>query len=118
MYAVGFKFINRESSKMSSNGTEHVEARSVRARRMIAEIEVALETQTNAQVVSRFPAWQTEFPKIFEIVLTRTYKRDFLEMMLQQLERVERGTVSQHNASVAVGTMLVEKVVKPQLGPK
>jgi hypothetical protein len=36
-------------------------------------------------------------------------------MMLQQLEKVERGSVSQHNASVAVGTMLVEKVVKPQL---
>jgi len=82
---------------------------------MITEIETALETKTPAQVVSSYPAWQTEFPKIFEILLSRTYKRDFLEMMLQQLEKVERGTVSQHNASVAVGTMLVEKVVKPQL---
>ena len=103
---------------MSSAGAEAgagAEPRSVRARRMIAEIEEALETQTPAQVVSRFPAWQTEFPKIFEILLSRTYKRDFLEMMLQQLEKVERGTVSQHNASVAVGTMLVEKVVKPQI---
>jgi hypothetical protein len=36
-------------------------------------------------------------------------------MMLQQLERMERGAVSQHEASVAVGTVLVEEIVKPQL---
>ena len=91
------------------------ELRSVRARRMITEVEEALLTKSTTQVVAQFPGWQTEFPKIFEILLTRTYKREFLEMMIQQLEKVERGTVSQHNASVTVGTMLVEKVVKPQL---
>ena len=108
-YAVGTKKFHRGPGKMST------ELRSVRARRMITEVEEALLTKSTTQVVAQFPGWQTEFPKIFEILLTRTYKRDFLEMMLQQLEKVERGSVSQHNASVAVGTMLVEKVVKPQL---
>ena len=108
-YAVGIKKFHRVPEKMSS------ELRSVRARRMITEVEEALLTKSTTQVVAQFPGWQTEFPKIFEILLTRTYKREFLEMMIQQLEKVERGTVSQHNASVTVGTMLVEKVVKPQL---
>ncbi len=36
-------------------------------------------------------------------------------MMLHQLERVERGAASQHDASVAVGTVLVDEIVKPQL---
>lgn len=91
------------------------ETRSTRARRMILEVESALETMTAAQVSSQFPEWQKEFPKLFEMVLTRTYSRDIMAMMLDQLERVERGSTSQHNASVAVGTVLVDRIVKPQL---
>lgn len=91
------------------------EKKSERARRMITEVEEALATQTPAQVSTQFADYQKEFPKIFEMLLTRTYRRDFLEMMLGQLERMERGAVSQHEASVAVGTLLVDEIVKPQL---
>ena len=85
---------------------------------MILEVETALETQSAAQVSAQFADFQKEFPKIFETILTRTYNREFMAMMIDQFERVERGTRSQHDASVAVGTMLVEKVVKPQLSGK
>jgi hypothetical protein len=91
------------------------ESRSVRVRRMVAEVEAALRTDTPAQVSSRFAEWQAEFPKIFEMVLTRTYPREVLEMMLRNLEKMESGNLSQHNASVAVGTVLVDTFVKPQL---
>lgn len=92
-----------------------LEPRSVRVRRMVAEVEAALRTDTPAQVSARFADWQTEFPKIFEMVLTRTYPREVLEMMLKNLEKMETGSLSQHNASVAVGTVLVDTFVKPQL---
>jgi hypothetical protein len=108
-----FKEIKNKNKRMSS--TSNTEPKSVRARRMITEVETALATQTPAQVSSNFAEYQREFPKIFEMLLTRTYRRDFLEMMLGQLERVERGSTSQHNASVAVGTLLVDEIVKPQL---
>jgi ABC-type transporter MlaC component len=91
------------------------ERRSAIARRMIDEVEHALENQTPAQVSSQFANYQKEFPKIFEMLLTRTYNHELLEMMLQQLERIESGQTSQHNASVAVGTVLVDEIVKPQL---
>lgn len=91
------------------------ESKSVRARRMITEVEAALESQTPAQVSSQFAEYQKEFPKIFEMLLTRSYRREFMDMMLHQLERMERGAVSQHDASVAVGTVLVDEIVKPQL---
>lgn len=91
------------------------EKRSVRVRRMIAEVESALQSQTPAQVCSQFADFQKEFPKIFEMILTRTYNREFMTTMLEQLERVERGATTQHNASVAVGTLLVDRIVKPQL---
>jgi len=104
---------NKESivEKMSDT----TERKSVRARRMIVEVEAALTTQTAAQVSAHFADYQKEFPKVFEMILTRTYRHEFLEMMLQQLERVERGSTSQHDASVAVGTVLVDEIVKPQL---
>ena len=95
--------------------TEIPEPRSQKVRRLIAEVEVALRTQTPAQVTADFAEFQIEFPRIFEMVLTRTYPRDILEMMLKQLEKMESGTTSQHNASVAVGGALVDRFVKPQL---
>lgn len=94
------------------------EPRSVRVRRMIEEVEEALRSQTPAQVSAQFSEFQTEFPKIFEMVLTRSYPRDILEMMLRQLEKMEGGSTSQHNASVAVGGALVDRFVKPQLAAK
>lgn len=101
---------------MSDNSQQpQPEKRSVRVRRMIQEVEVALQTQTPAQVSAQFADYQKEFPRIFEMLLTRTYNRDLMAMMIDQFERVERGSKSQHDASVAVGTVLVDTIVKPQL---
>lgn len=92
--------------------------RSQRVRRYIAEVEEALQTQTAAQVSAHFAEFQKEFPKIFEVVLTRTYPRDIMAILLDNLDRMERGSRSQHDASVAVGTVLVDRIVKPQLEKK
>lgn len=89
--------------------------RSIFVRRSIAEVEVALQTQTPAQVMTQFADFQKQFPQIFQLVLTRTYPRDIMAILLDNLDRVERGTRSQHDASVAVGTVLVDRIVKPQI---
>jgi hypothetical protein len=91
------------------------ESRSQKVRRMVADVEEALRTKTPAQVSADFAEFQVEFPRIFEMVITRSYPRDILDMMLRQLEKMEAGTVSQHNASVHVGGVLVDRFVKPQL---
>jgi len=91
------------------------ERRSVYVKRMIMEIDEALETQTPAQVSGQFGDFQKEFPKIFETLLTRKYNHEFMAMMLDQLDKKERGKTTQHDASVAVGTLLVDRIVKPQL---
>lgn len=92
------------------------ERKSERARRMIVDVELALRTESPATVASQFAAYQKEFPRIFEMLIAQNYNREFLAMMITQLERVEAGEISQHNASVEVGTVLVDKIVKPQLG--
>ena len=88
------------------------EKKSVVARRMIAEVSEALKTQTAATVMSQFVDYQTEFPTLFATLLRPDYPRGVLEMMLSQLEAVESGKTTQHDASV-----LVNQFVKPQLSP-
>jgi len=102
----------------STIATTFTEPRSSVARRMITEVTAALAEESPAQVSSRFSDYQKEFPRIFAMLLTRSYSEDLLEMMLQQLESVEGGRTSQHNASVHVGTVLVDQFVKPQLSGK
>lgn len=103
------------SKSETSTTSAKVEKRSERVRRMIQEVEKALAQETPAQVSSQFADYQKEFPRIFEMVLTRTYPRDIMEMMIAQIEKMEAGNVSQHNASVHVGGILVDRFVKPQL---
>ena len=90
--------------------------KSQRAREMILDIEDAMKTKTPAQIGADFADYQKEFPSIFAMLLKKDYRRDILAMMVDQLDKMERGDISQHNASVNVGTILVDRIVKPQLG--
>jgi hypothetical protein len=90
--------------------------KSQRAREMILDIEDAMKTKTPVQISADFAEYQKEFPSIFAMLLKKDYRRDILAMMVDQLDKMERGDISQHNASVNVGTMLVDRIVKPQLG--
>ena len=98
--------------------SEPVEKKSVRARRMISEIEEALKTMNGASVQAKFSEWETEFPKLFAILLRQDYSRALLELLIGQIEQVESGKITQHDASVAVGSVLVNHFVKPQLHAK
>jgi len=90
--------------------------KSARVREMILDIEEAMKTKTPAQIGTEFADYQKEFPSIFAMLLKKDYRRDILAMMVDQLDKMERGDISQHNASVNVGTILVDRIVKPQLG--
>lgn len=89
--------------------------RSALLRQMILDVEEALKTKTPAQVSAEFAEYQKDYPTVFETLLKKEYRRDILAMMVDQLDKVERGMVTQHNASVAVGTVIVDRIVKPQL---
>lgn len=101
--------------EQSQQEQSQVEKKSVRARRMMAEIKEALKTQVPASVAAKFPDWEAEFPKLFATLLRPDYPDALLEMLIRQLEQVESGQTTQHDASVAVGGALVNQFVKPQL---
>ena len=100
---------------MDVSGTEK---KSVRARRMITEVKEARMVQSAAVVSSKYADYQQEFPTLFATLLRQDYPPDVLERLLSQLEKIENGKTTQHDASVAVGTVLVDRFVKNQLPAK
>jgi hypothetical protein len=95
-----------------------VEKKSVVARRMVKEITEAKLTQSPASISASFAEYQKEFPTLFNILNNpnpEKYPPNVLEMMLTKLEEVEAGQTSRHDASVSVGSILVNQFVKPNL---
>lgn len=69
-------------------------------------------------VSEQFSDFSDKYPTLFKQI---TYKEcDFkqLEFMLHKLENVRLGSISQHDASVQIGQLLVDKYVKPELDKK
>tara|TARA_B110000967_G_C18823741_1_gene530187 strand:- start:1054 stop:1368 length:315 start_codon:yes stop_codon:yes gene_type:complete len=56
-----------------------------------------------------------EHPAIFNIATGKSYNFERLSKMLKLAEKVKTNEVSEHDASVAVGQLLVDDIVKPQL---
>jgi hypothetical protein len=84
---------------------------------MIKEI-TALVTQGKGadeiKVNANYGAFATAYPELFKKVIE---KQDLshLGVMLNALDKMETGSLSQHQASILVGQRLVDKFVKPQL---
>ena len=55
------------------------------------------------------------FPAIFDKILNRTLEMERLEFMLKMISEIRSNKVSKHEASVVVGTELVNNIVKPNL---
>ena len=91
--------------------------RSVGARQMIAAVREARgRGLTRPQIEAELATWKQQYPRLFEMVLDPGHSEVMLNAMLRQLELVEAGSRSTHDASIAVGTILVNKFVRPRLG--
>jgi len=91
--------------------------RSVGARQMVADVNACHAKGTPpAEIEVELNHWKEQYPKLFSMVLDPEYSRAMLSAMLDQLEAVERGAKTTHDASVMVGTVLVNSYVRPQLG--
>jgi len=55
------------------------------------------------------------FEPIFKISLSQNYDYSRLKFMLNMAKKVQNEEITEHNASVQVGQILVDQIVKPQL---
>jgi hypothetical protein len=59
--------------------------------------------------------FREEYPKLFEGILNKTLEEDTLLYMIKMLSKMKKKNLSEHDASVEVGTHLVDRFVKPNL---
>ena len=93
--------------------------RSVGARRLISLIQAAAGRGLSVEAMgedAEIAPLKEEYPKLFEMVCDPRCSPAMLTAMLAQLEAVEAGRKSTHEASVFVGTALVNSYVRPRLG--
>jgi len=91
--------------------------RSVGARVMVEAIKDAQARGLKPEEIeSELSAWKQQYPRLFAMVLDPLHSPAMLYAMLARLEAVEAGQSSTHDASVVVGTMLVNSFVRPKLG--
>jgi hypothetical protein len=91
--------------------------RSVTARQMVSAVRAAAARGLGADAIrAELGSQVEEYPKLFEMVMDPSHSPAMLDAILTQLEAVEAGRRSTHDASVVVGTMLVNSFVRPKLG--
>jgi len=98
------------------NATE----RSAYLRLNINQIRLLIHRGTPVEEIKQTYA---EFAEQYELVfnmITRPegYDERALQMMINMLDQMGAGKLSQHEASVNVGKVLVDKFVTPQLAPR
>lgn len=107
-------------SDSSSSSDTPPQPRSNMARAAVHSIQAAMARHRgNVDAVDRVCAHhKEEFPTLYRLLTSgEAYPPEVLEMLLRAVEKVERGTVTEHDASVAVGTLLVDRYVKPAVTP-
>ena len=91
--------------------------RSVTARQMVSAVRAAAAKGLGADAIrAELGSLVEEYPKLFEMVMDPSHSPAMLDAILTQLEAVEAGRRTTHDASVVVGTMLVNSFVRPKLG--
>ncbi len=91
--------------------------RSVGARLLVETVRAAQAMgKTREQIDVEVGSLKEEYPRLYSMVADPKHSPAMLYAMLAQLEAIERGQKSTHDASVMVGTMLVNSYVRPKLG--
>ena len=106
-----------EAAKMDAD--IRAQKRSVGARAMVEAIKAAqIQGLTTEEIDTgaEFAKYKEDYPRLFAMVLDPRHSPAMLYAMLAQLESVEAGARSTHDASVADGTILVNSFVRPKLG--
>jgi hypothetical protein len=92
-------------------------ARANYIRDMIRELTTLVNAGKTPEEIKAVPLlakFAQDYPELFKKVIQRQ-DLSHLGVMLNALDKMEAGALSQHEASILVGQRLVDKFVKPQL---
>ena len=92
-------------------------ARAQYIRDMVRDLTPLVNAGKSAEEIKAVPAlgkFAQDYPELFKKI-TQRQDLSHLGVMLNALDKMETGALSQHQASILVGQRLVDKIVKPQL---
>jgi hypothetical protein len=75
----------------------------------LSELEEYVEQNSKYSVITK------NYKSMLKIIFSDKYDKQRLEYMIRLASRVHKGEVEEKTASVAVGQVLVDQIVKPQL---
>jgi hypothetical protein len=75
----------------------------------LSELEEYVEQNSKYSVITQ------NYKSMLKIIFSDKYDKQRLEYMIRLASRVHKGEVEEKTASVAVGQVLVDQIVKPQL---
>tara|TARA_A100001015_G_scaffold307453_1_gene403403 strand:- start:13 stop:390 length:378 start_codon:yes stop_codon:yes gene_type:complete len=64
-------------------------------------------------MLTKYNTFAEDYPGIYKKTVEGTMNKNMFQYMLQMMKQVESKSVTEHNASVKIGEMLVNKYVKP-----
>jgi hypothetical protein len=77
--------------------------------------EVMTDKQPKEFYVNKYPEFSEQYPYLLEKLYELNFDKDTLRYMLNQKQQMDSNKLTEHDASVKVGTVLVDKYVKPNL---
>lgn len=77
--------------------------------------DIRTNLNTKAFFTEKYPDFAKHYPTLFEKLFDQNLDITTLRYMLNQKEKMNTHKLTEHDASIKVGTLLVDKYVKPNL---
>jgi len=79
-------------------------------------LQVVQEIRANpTEGLKKYPWFPRQYPRLHQMCTNPSFDMNVLQQMLDAKQKIQNAEVSEHDASVEVGTLLVDKYVKPLL---
>jgi len=81
---------------------------------IIKEI-MACENPDKEVFLVKYPSFFTKYPVLSRVLFDKSVDKSVLEYMMKEKGKIDENTKTEHDASVEVGTMLLEKYISPMI---
>lgn len=89
--------------------------RSIFIRDLVKEVEIyKKQNKTFDEIKELVPLLANNYPHLFVMITSdEGYDKQILELMIRMLEQMGKAKIDQNNASIAIGSHLMKKFIKP-----
>tara|TARA_B100001093_G_scaffold466728_1_gene485349 strand:+ start:308 stop:685 length:378 start_codon:yes stop_codon:yes gene_type:complete len=105
--------MNKKVNNLTSSQIETIFNDILEDRKLHRKLLKKNPDQFYEMMLEKYSAFADDYPGIYKKTVEGTMNKNMFNYMLQMMKQVESSDVTEHNASVKIGEMLVNKYVKP-----